>query len=184
MGTSVSQPSPRTTSWMAVAAGYKHREISPERVATEVWRAASGEPGFAEALSSRALFDCYNAVRAAKSATEALQAVNRTILDNRNNSVVAEFAKRSVPLAFGKAEPPHVCWRANLFSQLTEYFVSRDVPGYVGSNGRFESVAELATFKRTVRQCATAVVGSVTADPATPKDWAVYVRAVLKKVTK
>jgi hypothetical protein len=165
-----------------VAAGYVHKEISPERVATEVWRAAQSEPGFVDALASPVLFDCYKAVRTATTMNDAMDALNGAILKSGNSSVVVEFAKRAAPLAFGTSAPVHLSWRTNLFSQLTDYFVSRDAPGYVGPNGRFANVGELAAFKKTLRQHVATAVRGVATDPTTPKQWAEFVRATLKKV--
>lgn len=182
MGTSVNQASPPTTGWTAVAAGYVHKQIPPERVATEIWRAAQSEPGFVDALASPVLFECYTSVRAAASVADAIDGLNGAVLRSGNNSVVVEFAKRAAPLAFGTTDPAHLSWRTNLFSQLTDYFVSRDAPGYVGPNGRFESVTELAAFKKTLKQYVATTIRSLTADPKTPKQWADFVQTALKKV--
>jgi hypothetical protein len=182
MGTSVNQASPPTTGWTAVAAGYVHRQIPPERVATEIWRAAQSEAGVVDALASPVLFECYRSVRAATTAVDAIDGVNGAVLRSGNNSVVVEFAKRAAPLAFSTSDPAHLSWRTSVFSQLTDYFVSRDAPGYVGPNGRFETVTELAAFKRTVKQHVTTAIRSITTDPKTPKQWANFVHTVLKKV--
>jgi hypothetical protein len=182
MGTSVNQPSPPTTGWTAVAAGYVHNQIPPERVATEIWRAAQSEPGFVDALASPVLFECYSSMRAATTMVDAIDALNVAVLRSGNNSVVVEFAKRAAPLAFSTTDPAHLSWRTTLFSQLTDYFVSRDAPGYVGPNGRFETVTELATFKKTLKQHVATAIRSLTADPKTPKQWADFVQTALKKV--
>jgi hypothetical protein len=182
MGTSVNQPSPLTTGWAAVAAGYVHSEIPPERVATEIWRAAQSEPGFVDALASPMLFECYRSLQTAVTATDAIDALTGDILRSGNNSVVVEFAKRAAPLAFSTAEPAHLSWRSLLFSQLTDYFVSRDAPGYVGPNGRFDSVSELTAFKKTLKQHVTTAIQTLRADPKTPKQWADFVHAALRKV--
>lgn len=165
-----------------MAAGYVNEQISPERVVTEVWRAAQSEAGVTDSLASPALFDCYKAVRAATTMDAAMDALNGTILNSGSNSVVVEFAKRAVPLAFGTAGPAHLSWRANLFSQLTDYFVSRDAPGYVGPNGRFANVTELVAFKKTLKHHVANAVRSLTMDPKTQKEWADFVHTALKKV--
>lgn len=182
MGTSVNQPSPSTTGWAAVATGYVHNQIPPERVATEIWRAAQSEPGFVDALASPMLFECYRSLQTATTATDAIDTVTGDVLRSGNNSVVVEFAKRAVLLAYGRTEPAHLSWRGILFSQLTDYFVSRDAPGYVGPNGRFESVSELAAFKKTLKQHVTSAIQTLKTDPRTPKQWADFVHAALRKV--
>ena len=115
-------------------------------------------------------------MRAATTAADAIDGVNGAVLGSGNNSVVVEFAKRATPLAFATRDPAHFFWRTNLFSQLTDYFVSRDAPGYVGPNGRFETVTELAAFKRTLKQHVATAIRSITADPKTPKQWADFVQ--------
>jgi len=113
---------------------------------------------------------------------DAMDSLNGTILRSGNSSVVVEFAKRAAPLAFGTSDPAHLSWRTAVFSQLTDYFVSRDAPGYVGPNGRFANVTELAAFKKTLRQHVTNAVRSLTMDPKTQKQWADFVHTALKKV--
>ena len=44
MGTSVSQASPSTTNWLAVALAYVHDAIPVDRLVQELWRAAQSEP--------------------------------------------------------------------------------------------------------------------------------------------
>src|SRR6266481_5011039 len=136
MGTSVNQPSPRTVGWNAVRAVYTHSEIPPARVATEVWRAVQGEGSFVKTLTSPGMFACYEMIHAAKSAEEAMSGLTKHAREYRDNSIIAEFARRAVPAAFSMPIPAAAAWRAGLFAQLTDYLVSRDVPGYAGDTGR------------------------------------------------
>jgi len=182
MGTSVNHPSPRTTGWTAVAAGYAHKEIPAARVATEIWRAARGEDGFSGALESSLLFKCYKAVQSATTAESAINSIRSTVLKDQNNTIVAELAVRAVPVAFSQPGTAHLSWRKHLFSQITDYFASRDASGYVGA-GRFANVTELANFKKKVRQHVVNAVGTLANDPKTAKEWVSFVRQAVSKVT-
>src|SRR5215216_4472358 len=109
MGTSVNQPSPNTGGWRAVSACYSTENISVERTALEIWRAAS----------------------------------------KQDNTLVGEFAKRMLMVKASGGAPGDTPIAA-LFRQLTDYYVSRDVPGFVGANFRCKTISELRHFKQQI----------------------------------
>src|SRR5436853_7771405 len=101
MGTSISQPSLRNTNWSPVYAGYKNEFIPEDRIIKEIWRASENdEIPISESLKNEAIYECYSAVSSSKNFQEAIQKYNHFILENKSNSIIAEFAKRVIPAAF------------------------------------------------------------------------------------
>jgi hypothetical protein len=66
--------------------------------------------------------------------------------DMKQNSLLGEFAKRAFLIkaagGFQNESPASV-----LFRQLTDYFVSRDIPGCVGPGWRCKTVADVRQLK-------------------------------------
>jgi hypothetical protein len=182
MGTSVNQPSPRTTGWAAVAAGYQHAAVPAARVATEIWRAAQSEEGVTATLASAALFSCQETIRNCSTAAEALARLGESTEQLKNNSFVLELAKRAIPLAYLSNEPAKA-WQSHLFASVTDYFVARDIPGYLGPTGRFGSLAELAAFKKTLRTTIATTVSELQRDIRTPRQWESFVRLAIARIT-
>ena len=74
-------------------------------------------------LKSEAVYNCYEAVKNSDSTVEALQKFNHSILKNKNNTIVSEFAKRAIPMAFQSTNPSNQ-WINSFFSEVTNYIVS------------------------------------------------------------
>src|SRR5690349_2775305 len=149
MGTSVSQRSPNTSGWRAVSTCYTHDAIPIDRTATEVWRAAAKQDSnILKQLGSAVVAECVSGASQSlkpKELAEKIQKCNSL----KQNTVVGEFAKRALMIKAGggyKSESS----TSVLFRQLTNYLVSRDVSGYVGSDYRCKTVGELRAFKEAI----------------------------------
>ena len=182
MGTSVSHPSPDNTNWKPVLAGYTYENIPPERVLSDIWRAVENDPQpLTRTVESDALFRCQQAIKDSTSVAQGLRNVSAEITRSRQNSIVAELAKRAVPAAF-KSEDPARAWRTALFSEITNYLVSRDASGFVGDRYRNRSVGELMEFKRTVRDRVSEMVGRVQGEPNSSEEWRAFVREAVSHI--
>lgn len=181
MGTSISQHSPTTTNWAPVRAVYENKSIPEKRIISEIWRASENEKSpMSDNLKNQAIYDCYNAVNSSGSFQEALQKFNAVITENKSNSLVAEFAKRAIPVAY---QSPNAIrnWTGQLFAEVTNYVVSRDTSGFVGAKYRNKSVQELINFKRTISKTVSALIVKEKRSIKTLKDWKSFVD---KSITK
>src|SRR4051812_34284723 len=129
MGTSVNQPSPKTTSWRAVTTCYESDQISPDRAAAEIWHAATTDSTIEAQVKSDAVFACYQLSQKGIS-SERVHAALASISSEFGNSMVLEYAKRATAIA-AQGRHPGQHWPALFFKQLTNYFVSRDASGFV-----------------------------------------------------
>ncbi len=146
MGTSVSQASPKTGGWKVVAACYTDESLPVERLATEIWRAAlTQDKSVFEQLGSRAVQECVSQANRSPDIETAMDEARR-IHGLKQNTLLGEFAKRALIIkASGgfKSESG----TSVLFRQLTDYFVSRDIAGFVGPKYRCKTIAELKHLK-------------------------------------
>lgn len=183
MGTSTSHPSPRTLGWSAVATGYTSSAVPLERVVVEVWRAAQSQTEPLEKyLSSPVVFKCQEAVRQASSPSDALASVSHVLRESKQNTVIAELAKRAAAQAFRSDEPVRA-WRVALFAETADYLVSRDLPGYVGPSFRNSTLNELLAFKDATVSRVKNIVSQVQADPHSAREWRSYILRALARLT-
>jgi hypothetical protein len=182
MGTSVNHPSPEDTNWKPVRAAYTYENIPLERLLADIWRAVENDPQpLSRTMESDALFRCYQAVKESSSVQQAIRNISTELVSSRQNSIVAEFAKRAVPAAF-KSKAPAQEWRAVFFAEITNYLVSRDASGYVGSQFRNKTISDLVDFKQNVSKQVGEVVRSVRMDPKNSAEWRSFVQEAITNI--
>ena len=182
MGTSISQPSKRTPNWRPVFKCYENENIPEFRTINEVWRASENEEmPISYHLKSEAVYNCYEVVKNSNSTAEALQKFNHSILKNKNNSIVSEFAKRAIPLAFQSSNPSNQ-WINSFFSEITSYIVSRDTSGFVGESYRNKNVSELINFKKAIISRVYQIIGSDDININSFSSWGSFVDSSVQKL--
>lgn len=182
MGTSVSHGSPRTSNWKPVLACYSNDNFSKERVINEVWRASEKEAiPISSLMKSETIFECFNAVSKSENYREALQKFNDIILNSKQNTIVAEFAKRVIPSAF-QSDKPTEQWKNSFFTELTNYVVSRDASGFVGEKFRNKSVTDLIAFKKSISKKVNEIVGADKTKIKNKSDWNAFVDSSITKL--
>lgn len=182
MGTSVSHGSPRTSNWKPVLACYANENISKERVINEVWRASEKEATpISSLMKSETIFECYNAVNNSENYREALQKFSDIIINSKQNTIVAEFAKRVIPTAF-QSDTPSEQWKSSFFTELTNYVVSRDASGFVGEKFRNKSVTDLIAFKKSITKKVNEIVGAGKTKIKNQSDWNAFVDSSITKL--
>ena len=184
MGTSISQHSPRTPKWKPVHVCYENDKIPEDIILNEIWKAADNptEPvRWANEMKSDIVYKCYEIITASSNSQNALKKIHETILSTKSNSIVTEFAKRAIPAAYLKANPS-AFWANNLFSEITNYVISRDISGFVGENYRNKSVKELFGFKKRLISNLNQILKSVKFEIKTKKDWNTYIDNAIAKL--
>ncbi|MEO8665938.1 MAG: hypothetical protein ABI462_10610 [Ignavibacteria bacterium] len=182
MGTSVSQGSPKTSNWKPVFACYENDKFSKERVINEIWRASEKEATpISVMMKTDAIYECYNAISNSQNYREALQKFNDVILNTKQNSIVAEFARRVIPIAF-QSEKPIQQWKNSFFTELTNYVVSRDTSGFVGENYRIKSVTDLIAFKRSIATKVNEIIGANKVVIRSKSDWSNFIDSSITKL--
>ena len=183
MGTSVSHGSPRIgQNWKPVFKCYEDERIPENRIINEVWRASENETiPISSYLKSNAIYNCFESVKNSKSFIEALEKYNQSILKTKSNSIIAEFAKRVIPIAF-QSQQPSEKWINSFFSEVTNYFVSRDTSGFVGEKYRNKSVNDMIEFKRNINLKVNQLISSESRQIESQADWNSFVDRTITKL--
>ncbi len=182
MGTSVSQRSPNTPGWRVVSACYSSDTVPVDRAIVEIWRAAAKQDqSLLQQLGSSTVETCVNAANRRVDAELAARTVHE-LSASKQNTVIGEFAKRMLALKSNggaQGDTP----TAALFRQLTDYYVSRNIAGYVGGNFRCKTLSELRAFKQELGDAAAAKVKRLEqAERLSQRDWGDAYRMILKKL--
>lgn len=181
MGTSVNQSSPKTLNWDAVHAGYRNPEVPVDRIASEVWRAATNQPlGDLESLLSAPIVARVGqlALRA-RNVSELTRAAASEIVRTKSSSLGADIARRAAVQCLVSRDRTAAYYQ-RLFAEATSYLVARDFPGFVGS-GRARTVPESLQFRAAVEEHVAAVVNRVRGHrDLETRSWRKNVRDVIK----
>jgi len=182
MGTSVSQRSPNTPGWRVVSACYTSDTVPVDRAVVEIWRAATKQDqSLLQQLDSATVETCVSAANQRVDSRRAAQTIGELSV-SKNNTVIGEFAKRMLALkSNGGAQEDTPT--AALFRQLTDYYVSRDIAGYLGDNFRCKTLSELRAFKQQIGDAVAAKVKTLEiAEGLSQRNWGDAYRIILKKL--
>lgn len=184
MGTSSSHASPKTRNWKAVSQGYVYSDIPIDRIISEIWSAAENQQKpLSRMLVSDVIYRCQEAIKKSENISQAYQNVEKEILSSKQNSIIAEFAKRAIPVAFKSKEQVRE-WRAVFFSEVTNYLVSRDISGYVGKNFRNKTIGEMVRFKESIKNTVVEITKRVKIDPVSSSQWKQYIHDAISEILK
>ena len=152
MGTSKSQPSPRTSNWHAAQLAYSDPSITLDRAVQEIWRAATNQPtgDLAASLQEPAIAECLALASSAPDRKSAVDVVARHIASLGRSSLGLVIAQRAIAQSYGQADTV-ASFATSLFAEAGNYLVSRDLPGFVGTNGRAKTASEAIALKAEIR---------------------------------
>ena len=188
MGTSISQASPTTANWRAANTAYTSDALPVDRVAQEVWRAATNQPigDLAVDLASPIIAQCAQIARDAASGTEAIASIRQSIMTAGDTSLAADIAQRAAVRCIAVGGDRIEGFVKSLFSEASNYLVARDLPGFVGRGQRTRAVSDARQFKSDVCRVVGQVVQTVARPPGaehSPASWNTYVATVVKTLT-
>jgi hypothetical protein len=153
VGTSKSQPSPGTPNWKAAQLAYADPAVTIDRAVQEIWRAATNQPSgdLTQLLREPAIAECVAIASDSPNRESAVDAVARHIASLGKASLGLVMAQRAVAQSYGQADSV-AAFASALFSEAGNYLVSRDLPGFVGTEGRAKTTSESMALKAQLRE--------------------------------
>src|SRR2546427_5929708 len=153
MGTSRNDRSPMTPPWKMALAVLATPDVPPERQSIEIWKAVAADRGqkLVRDFSNPSLAEACRWVSQGLSVQEALTRFNRSTLYESNAGLAIDMGRRA--LARCAAERGDAAsFVGELFSEAVSYYASRDLPSYVGAEGRISNSSDVIRLKETLRE--------------------------------
>ena len=184
MGTSRNDPSPRAPEWLPTFAVLGNPKFPIERQSLEVWTAASQELGGAlyRDLSSPIVAHACEIANSRAEVFDALDAFDNTAAYEYKSGLAVEFARRALARSAEHAGGGRT-FASELLAETVTYFVSRDLPSYVGAKGRIATAAEAIALKDSIGDVARRAVERAGEPPMGTRAWRRYVRGVIENLS-
>ena len=181
MGTSRNDRSPMTPPWKMALAVVGTSDVPASRQGTEIWRAVAAERGekLLRDFSNQSLAEACRWMSQPLSVQEALTRFQQATKYESNAGLAIDMGRRA--LARCAAEKGDATsFVGELFAEAVSYYVSRDLPSYVGARGRIADASEAIRLKHALREATKQQVKSLGQPKLGPREWRGYISTVLK----
>lgn len=184
MGTSSNQASPGTPNWRIAKSVLGRSNVPPERQSQEVWRAAVGDRGeaLANSLSNPLLIEACQIAETASSPAEASRSFEGVILREHAADLTLDLARRALVRAVAASKGAEG-FAGELFAEIASYYISRDLPSFVGAPDRVQSTSEAIQLKDTIRSIARSASARERIQ-TDPQGWRRFVERVLTNLQR
>lgn len=181
MGTSVSQMSPRTRGWNIVQTIYKTQTIPIERAVKEIWRAAETENNNLAGQLAAPLVEQIGLIASGGgSPVEVAAKIDSFIAESGHSNFGCELARlAAIKAAQVPSERRNSEFRERLFTEASNYLISRDISGFVGDNFRNKNISDLVEFKEQAK-ASTINAARRTIESSSVTTWSDYVKSVVE----
>jgi hypothetical protein len=181
VGTSKNVPSPDTPPWKPLLAILGRTDVPPERQAQEIWRSAYAERGasLVDEFASPAVAAACGLVSTSNDVLAASAAFSGHLATAGRAGFANEIARRALLRAVSTNQGV-AGFARELFAEATSYYVSRDLPSFVGARGRVESVSRGMEFKTQIKAIVRTTVATTGQPSPDPDGWANYAATVIR----
>lgn len=180
MGTSSNQSSPNTPPWRLPKAILGASGWPADRQSSEIWQAALADrqgklrADFGDSLLAEA---CQIAERGVEP-TRAVQAYDAALADNNAAGLALDMGRRALSRATA-AQAGAIGFASELFAEAASYYVSRDLPSFLGAHGRVKTTTEAIHLKEQIKGIARDVARAAGPVRTDPDGWQAYISTVL-----
>ena len=180
MGTSNNQSSPNTPRWQLAQAVLGNPDWPVERQSEELWRSAltDRDGQLIEELADPLLASACGIAEERIPPASAVQSFNNTLSEQYTAGLMFDMAKRALARASATGSGS-VGFAEELFAEATSYYASRDLPSFVGAEGRVQTATDSINLKENLRSIAretARTAGSIATDP---QGWRNYISEVI-----
>jgi len=183
VGTSSNIPSPRIPRWRAATAAVGHTAVSPERQSSEIWGAVSNEWGGGLVASLSVVAPAVTRIAAGeRSPAAALSQFETWSAENRAIGLAADLAPSALARVVASRGTPTQAV-GELFAEIVDYYVSRDLPSVVGAPHRIKTAADAVGLKQRLKDLARQAVAAEGTPPQSPDRLVTYMRRILSRLS-
>jgi hypothetical protein len=181
MGTSKNVASPDTAPWKPALAVLGKTGVAVPRQLLEIWRSASADRGhrLLDDFATPTLAQACKLASTAPNVERALTQYDNLLGENKARGLGVEVGRRALLRAVSQKLGSQG-FAAELFAEATSYYVSRDLPSFVGGRGRVETMSAAMSLKSQIGLATRAIVENYGAPATDNQGWVRYVSGVLR----
>jgi len=190
MGTSTSQRSARSIpSWRVLRAALGNTQVPAEMQASELWRAA-GSDRHAELIATfgdPVLVEAANIAGRGNKPTRAAETFDSALDRDARSGVLFDCARRALVRAVAN-NAGAAGFASELFVEAANYYVSRDLPSFVGQAGRVPSASAALELKNDIREhtreAVRAVASTLKSGKVATDQWNAFIKDALSALQR
>ena len=181
MGTSSNPRSPNTPPWRPVRAVLGSSDWPAERQSSEIWSAASSDRGgqLWDELGKPIIAAACEIAGSTRAPLQATQSFDQLLEENDAYGLVTDITRRALARSVA-AGTGQTGFASELFSETVSYYLSRDLPSYVGSRDGVGSTSEAIDLKKQIRSITRRIALDQPGASAEPSAWKSYVDRVIR----
>lgn len=181
MGTSRNDPSPKTPPWKIALAVLGTPEFPPIRQSAEIWKAVAADRGerLARDFSNDSLAEACRWVAEGLSVEESLSRFDKSTLYESDAGLAVDMGRRALVRCAAEGGDA-ASFVGELFAEAVSYYASRDLPSYVGAEGRVSTTSDVIQLKESLRETTRKQVRSLGQPRLGPGEWREYITMVLR----
>ena len=185
MGTSSNHPSPNIPTWRPAKAILGRTDWAAERQSREIWQAALAdrEGRLRTDLGDPLLAGASRIAEAGLEPVSAVSSFHDSLNETQAAGLTLEMGKRALARA-AAAKSGAEGFAAELFAEAASYYVSRDLPSFVGESGRVATTTDSIQFKEQIRNLAREAARSAGDVRTDPDGWQNYVSDVIARLQR
>lgn len=183
MGTSRNDRSPNIPTWRPVASVLGRTDISPDRQTQEIWRAAFGErrERLIADFCRPAMVDLLKVAASNPTPSMAIESFDHVVSERADAGVALDFARRAL-IRSAAVQGGIAGFASELFAEASGYYVSRDLPSFVGAEGRVSNVSRAIELKGNIKTLVHATAREAGAPRPDKRSWERYVSLVVDRL--
>jgi len=180
MGTSRNDRSPDIPPWRMALAVLGRSDVPIERQSREIWMAAHADRGdkLIRDLSHPALAMACKAIESHLPLARTLQNYQESMQYEEASGFALEMGKRAL-IRSVSASKTATEFVGELFAETVSYYASRDLPSYVGSSGRVQTMSQSIALKEQLRDVARQAVRSAGSPSFSSEGWSKYINRIV-----
>lgn len=185
MGTSTNQRSPGRPTWKLPQAVIGRNDVQSEAQSAEIWRAAAFDPetDVRRRLADPVIASACSLAGSASNPAEAISRYNGLLNESRVAGLFFDLARRALVRAVAQNSGSEGFGR-EVFAEAVGYYASRDLPSFVGKNGRIASATEIIALKNELQHHARMAASSEKVGKVTEERWNRFVANVVGKLAR
>ena len=180
MGTSKNVASPNSPPWSPALAVLGRNGVPTSRQVQEIWRSALADrgPRLLDDFAAPALAAACRMAQGGVNVHHALREYESLLAREKKSGLAVEIGRRALARAVSSKQGSQG-FAAELFAEAASYYASRDLPSFVGAEGRVPTTSAAIALKTGIKETSRRIAQEAGKPATDAVGWASYVKRVL-----